>query len=59
VKNDEDEASSESELSDENCFCCQEIFSRSKADEVWVKCNLYGYWAHDACAGVEEEDCDE
>jgi hypothetical protein len=35
------------------------IFSHSKAGEVWVKCTLCGYWAHDACEGVEEEDCDE
>jgi hypothetical protein len=52
-------ASSDSESSEENCICCQEIFSHSKAGEVWVKCSLCGYRAHDACAGVEEEDCDE
>jgi hypothetical protein len=59
VKNDEGEASSDSEPSEENCIHCQEIFSHSKVGEVWVKCSLCGYWAHDACAGVEEEDCDE
>jgi hypothetical protein len=59
VKNDEDEASSDSESSEENSIYCQEIFSHSKAGEGWVKCILCGYWAHDACAGVKEEDCDE
>jgi hypothetical protein len=24
-----------------------------------VKCSLFGHWAHDTCAGVEEQDCDE
>jgi hypothetical protein len=59
VKNDEGEASSDSESPEENCIYCQEIFSHSKGGEVWVKCSLCGHWAQDACAGVEEEDCDE
>jgi hypothetical protein len=59
MKNDKDEASSDSESSEENHIYCQEIFSHSEADEGWVKCSLCGYWAQDACAGVEEEDCDE
>jgi hypothetical protein len=59
VKHDEDEASSDSESSEENCIYCQEIFSHSKVGEVWVKCSLCGCWAHDVCSGVVEEDCDE
>jgi hypothetical protein len=58
VKNDDD-ASSDSESSEENCIYCQEIFPHSKAGQVWVKFSLCGYWAHDACAGVEEENWDE
>jgi hypothetical protein len=56
VKNDEGEASSDSESSEEICIYCQEIFSHSKVGEVWVKCSLCGYWAF---AEVEEVDCDE
>jgi hypothetical protein len=59
MKNDEGDASSDSESSEENFIYCQEIFSHSKVGEVSVKCSLCGYWAHKACAGVEEEDCDE
>jgi hypothetical protein len=59
IKNDEDEGSSGSESSEEICIYCQEIFSHSKAREVWVQCSLCGYWAHDACSRVEEEDRDE
>jgi hypothetical protein len=40
VTNDEGEASSDSEPSEKNCIYCKEIFSHSKADEVWVKCSL-------------------
>jgi hypothetical protein len=59
VKNDEDEASSDSESSKESCIYCQEILSHSKAGEGCVKCSLCGYWAQDACVGVEEQDFDE
>jgi hypothetical protein len=58
VKNDEDKASSESKCSEEICIHCQEIFSHYKAGEIWVTCSLCGYWAHAACMGVEEKDCD-
>jgi hypothetical protein len=59
VKNDEEEANPDSDSSEEICSYYQEIFSYSTAGEVWVKCSLCDYWAKDACAGVEEEDCDE
>jgi hypothetical protein len=59
VQKDEDEASSDSESSEENCIYCQEIFLHSRAGEDRVKCSLCGYWEHGACAGVEEENCDE
>lgn len=37
----------------------QETFWNSKVGVGWVAFSLCGHWAHDACAGVEEEDCDE
>jgi hypothetical protein len=43
VKNDEGEASSDSESSEKNCIYCQEIFSHSKAGVVSVKCSFCGY----------------
>jgi hypothetical protein len=43
MKNDDDEASSDSESSEEVRIYCQEIFSHSEAGEAWVKCSLCGY----------------
>jgi hypothetical protein len=45
VKNDEDEASSDSESSEENCMYCQQIYSHSKPGEVCVEavCVVIGH----------------
>ena len=57
-KNDED-SSKESEVEDDaECFICTETFLHSHAGEGWVQCSMCYRWAHDACAGIDENDCD-
>lgn len=40
---------------DENdcaCIFCNDLFSRSKSKEAWLKCQLCQKWAHADCAGI-------
>lgn len=41
---------------DTNCFYCREAYSRSRANEGWIRCSICKDWAHEQCAGCEEED---
>lgn len=47
---------SDSDVSDTDCLYCGEYFSSSKDAEGWIKCSGCNLWAHEACAGCEEED---
>nr|XP_023676800.1 uncharacterized protein LOC111848778 [Paramormyrops kingsleyae] len=40
---------SSSEDDDDLCVICMEPFKNSKSKEVWVKCVLCKFWAHQAC----------
>lgn len=51
---DEDEADNE----DTECFYCNEAYSNSKTNEGWIRCSGCQQWAHEECAGCEEEDDD-
>ncbi|CAL8256744.1 unnamed protein product [Gadus morhua 'NCC'] len=40
---------SSSEEEEDFCVFCMETFRNSKSKEVWVKCVLCSYWAHQVC----------
>ncbi|XP_046660673.1 uncharacterized protein LOC124358492 [Homalodisca vitripennis] len=50
------EENSDSDVSDADCLYCSELYSCSKDCEGWVRCSECHRWAHEACAGCEEED---
>lgn len=50
--------SSDSDESDVDCLYCQDLYSKSKQSEGWIRCSGCHKWAHEACAGCEEEDND-
>lgn len=47
---------SDSDESDTDCLYCYELYSCSKDREGWIRCSGCSRWAHEACAGCEEED---
>ncbi|KAK4873839.1 hypothetical protein RN001_013199 [Aquatica leii] len=42
----------------EECIFCYEKFVNSSRGEGWIRCNKCLKWAHDQCAGVDEDDDD-
>lgn len=50
------EDSGDSDASDVDCLYCGDYFSKSKGNEGWIRCSGCLLWAHEACAGCEEED---
>jgi len=49
---------SDSDTSDVDCLFCGSYFSKSKDKEGWIRCSGCHQWAHEACAGCEEDDDD-
>lgn len=47
---------SEDEDKDNECIFCLDMYSKSKSTDGWIKCTKCPGWAHDACAGIDEED---
>lgn len=35
------------------CLYCNELYSRSKPGEHWVRCQQCKLWAHTECAGIQ------
>lgn len=54
----ETSAASDSVGNDSECFYCNEMYSKSKSREGWIRCSECHKWAHDECAGVEDDDDD-
>ena len=52
-----DDSSEDDEVAenDHPCFYCGEMFTKSVAYDGWIQCSLCKRWAHDLCAGVDEE----
>lgn len=48
------ESDSEDENSDAECLYCGDFYSSST--EGWINCSGCHKWAHNSCAGIEEED---
>lgn len=53
-------SSSDSEEEDTNTICiyCPSRYGESRAGEGWIQCQNCKGWAHDACAGVSEDDAE-
>ncbi|KAG5884369.1 hypothetical protein JTB14_003316 [Gonioctena quinquepunctata] len=47
---------SDSDESDTDCLYCNELYSCSKDREGWIKWSGCSRWAHEACAGCDDED---
>lgn len=41
--------------SDAACIYCNELFTRGRAGELWISCQLCSQWCHVECAGVEKK----
>ncbi|KMQ81609.1 golgin imh1 [Lasius niger] len=52
------EDSDDSDVSDADCLFCGDYFSKSRENEGWIRCSSCLRWAHEACAGCDEEDND-
>ncbi|KAG5869452.1 hypothetical protein JTB14_027315 [Gonioctena quinquepunctata] len=50
------DSSSEDESEEATCIFCSEFYSNSKAEEGWIRCQHCEGWAHEACAGVGEDE---
>ncbi|KAF5296248.1 hypothetical protein FQA39_LY12585 [Lamprigera yunnana] len=57
VKNSDSSSESNESQSEECIFCCEKFVNSSKG-EGWIRCNKCLKWAHDQCAGVDEDDDD-
>ncbi|CAG9814673.1 unnamed protein product [Phaedon cochleariae] len=51
---EEDEAfPADGDESDSACIYCNELYSRDRAGEPWIQCQICSYWSHTDCAGVD------
>jgi DDE superfamily endonuclease/helix-turn-helix, Psq domain len=48
--------SSDSEEDDTECFYCNKKYSTDIHGEGWIRCCSCKKWAHDACAGADDDD---
>ena len=44
----------EEDNDDAACIYCNDVYSRSKPGETWLKCNKCCLWAHNECAGLSK-----
>ncbi|KAG5870310.1 hypothetical protein JTB14_030567 [Gonioctena quinquepunctata] len=47
---------SDSDESHTDCLYCNELYLCSKDRERWIKCSGCSRWAHEVCAGCDDED---
>ncbi|KAG5885750.1 hypothetical protein JTB14_033863 [Gonioctena quinquepunctata] len=40
---------------DAACNFCNDLYSRSKSRETWIRCRICTKWAHAECAGVDKK----
>ncbi|KAG5887247.1 hypothetical protein JTB14_034997 [Gonioctena quinquepunctata] len=40
---------------DAACIFCNDLYSRSKSRETWIRCRICTKWAHAECAGVDKK----
>lgn len=40
---------------DASCIYCEELFSKSRPKEFWVRCQRCSKWSHTLCAGVSNK----
>lgn len=55
----QDESGEETDVEEDvECLLCTETFFESVEGEGWVQCVSCQRWAHEQCAGIDENDCD-
>lgn len=59
TRNKESSSEEEDETDDAVCFYCNDLYSNSKSGEGWITCQQCRKWAHEECAGVESDECEE
>lgn len=54
----ESDKSSESESDEDDCLClfCNSPYKNSKRGEGWIRCDSCHKWAHELCAGADDDD---
>lgn len=52
----EETDSEDSQSNDELCIFCNESYFNSKPNEGWAQCQRCSKWAHEQCAGIEDEE---
>ncbi|XP_067931074.1 uncharacterized protein [Watersipora subatra] len=50
--------SSDNDDGDVSCLYCNDSYWKGNADSGWVKCRHCSSWAHELCAGLDDEDDD-
>ena len=48
-------SASDEENEDVACIYCNDIFSRSRSREIWLRCYGCNQWCHAECAGVNKK----
>ena len=55
----EESSSEDGSDNDTDCMFCRDTYLRSTGGEGWIRCSTCLEWAHEECAGVEDEECDD
>ncbi|KAG8229654.1 hypothetical protein J437_LFUL008586 [Ladona fulva] len=42
--------------SNPECIYCSDTYLRSAGGEGWIKCQMCQHWAHEQCAGIDDDD---
>ncbi|KAB0801102.1 hypothetical protein PPYR_05456 [Photinus pyralis] len=52
---EEDPFAGEDAENDVSCIYCNDLYSRSRSNELWVQCQECRQWCHAECAGAEKK----